>query len=61
VLVYADDMNPMGDGKDAKKKKRQTLNNTSKEAGIEENTKKSNYPLLSCYQIQDKIITQRLH
>jgi hypothetical protein len=42
-LVYADDMNPLGDSVDTIKKNTQTLIYASKEVGLEVNTEKYKY------------------
>jgi hypothetical protein len=47
-LVYSDNVNLMGDNTDTIKKNTQT--DTSKEVGLEVNTEKSKYMLLSHYQ-----------
>jgi hypothetical protein len=47
LLVYADDVNLLGDNIDAIKKNMETLINASKEVGLEVNTKKTKYMLLS--------------
>jgi hypothetical protein len=49
LLVYADDANILGDNIDAIKKK-QLLIDASKEVGLEVNTEKTKYILLSCHQ-----------
>jgi hypothetical protein len=50
LLVYADDVNLLGDNIDTIKKKTQTLIDTSKEVGLEVNTEKTKYMLLSRHQ-----------
>jgi hypothetical protein len=50
LLVYADDVNLLGDNIDAKQKNMETLIDASKEAGLEVNTEKTKYMLLSCQQ-----------
>jgi hypothetical protein len=49
-LVYADDVNLLDDNTDTIKKNIQTLIDTSKVAGLEVNTEKTKYILLSCHQ-----------
>jgi hypothetical protein len=46
LLVYADDVNLLGDNIDAIKKNRETLIDASKEVGLEVNTEKTKYMLL---------------
>jgi hypothetical protein len=50
LLVYADDMNLLGDNIDTIKKNTGTLIDASKEVGPEVNTKKTKYILLSHHQ-----------
>jgi hypothetical protein len=50
LLVYADDVNLLGDNTDAIKKKTQTLIDASKEVGLEVNAEKTMYMLMSCHQ-----------
>jgi hypothetical protein len=50
LLVYADDMNLLGDNIDTIKKNTGTLIDASKEVGIEVNTEKTKYMLLSRHQ-----------
>jgi hypothetical protein len=45
-LVYADDVNLLGDNKDTIKRNTGTLIDTSKEAGLEVNAEKTKYMLL---------------
>jgi hypothetical protein len=47
LLVYADDGNLLGDNIDAIQKNMDTLNDASKEVGLEVNTEKTKYMLLS--------------
>ena len=47
LLVYADDVNLLADNLDTIKKKKQTLIDTSKDVGLEVNTEKTKYMLLS--------------
>jgi hypothetical protein len=49
-LVYADDVNLLGDNIDTIKRNMETLIDTSKEVGLEVNTEKTKYMLLSCHQ-----------
>jgi hypothetical protein len=50
LLVYADDVNLLGDNIHAIKKNMETLIDASKEVGLEVNTKKTKYMLLSRHQ-----------
>jgi hypothetical protein len=50
LLVYADYVNLLGDNIDAIKKNMETLNDASKEVGLEVNTEKTKYLLLSRHQ-----------
>jgi hypothetical protein len=50
LLVYADDVNLLGDKINATKRNTQTLIDTSKEVGIEANPEKTNCILLSRHQ-----------
>jgi nitrate reductase beta subunit len=50
LLVAADDVNLLGDNIDTIKKNTQTLIDVSKEVGLEVNTEKTMYNLLSCHQ-----------
>jgi hypothetical protein len=52
LLVYADDVNLLGDSVDTIKKNTQTLI-----VGLELNTEKTKYMLLSLHQMQGKIRT----
>jgi hypothetical protein len=47
LLVYADDLNLLGDNIDAIKKNMETLIDTSKEVGLEVSTEITKYMLLS--------------
>jgi hypothetical protein len=47
LLVYADDVNLLGDNIDAINKNMETLIDASKEVGLEVNTEKTKYMLLS--------------
>jgi hypothetical protein len=49
-LVYADDVNLLGDDTEAIKKNTQTLIGAGKEVGLEVNTEKTKYTLLSRHQ-----------
>jgi hypothetical protein len=49
-LVYADDVNLLGDITDSIKKNTETLIDASKEVGLEVNTEKTKYMLLSRHQ-----------
>jgi hypothetical protein len=50
LLVYADDVNLMGDNIDTIKKIRETLIDSSMVVGLEVNTQKNKYMLLSRHQ-----------
>jgi hypothetical protein len=50
LLVYADDVNLLGDNRDTIKKNTQTLTDTSMEVGLEVIAEKSKYMLLSFHQ-----------
>jgi hypothetical protein len=50
LLVYADDVNLLGDNIDTIKKNTQTLIDTSKEIGLEVSMETTKYMLLSCHQ-----------
>jgi hypothetical protein len=50
LLVYADDVNVLGDNIDIIKKNTQTLIDTCKEVGLEANMEKTKYMLLSRHQ-----------
>jgi ABC-type siderophore export system fused ATPase/permease subunit len=49
-LLYADDVNLLGDNTDTIKKKTETLIDGSKEVGLEVNAEKTKYMLLSRHQ-----------
>jgi hypothetical protein len=50
MLLYADDVNLLGDNIDTIKKNMETLNDASKEVGLEVNIEKAKYMLLSRQQ-----------
>jgi hypothetical protein len=50
LLLYTDDVNPMGDNIDTMKKNTDTLIESSKVVGLEVNTEKTRYIMLSCHQ-----------
>jgi hypothetical protein len=50
LLVYADDVNLLGDNIDTIKKNMETLIDASKAVGLEVNTEKTKYMLLSRHQ-----------
>jgi hypothetical protein len=50
LLVYADDVNLLGDNIDTVNKNAETLIDASKEVGLEVNTEKTRYVLLSRHQ-----------
>jgi biotin operon repressor len=50
LLVYADDMNLLGDNIDTIKKNTETLIDTVKEVGLEVKAEKTQYMLLSRHQ-----------
>jgi hypothetical protein len=55
--IYADDVNILGDNIDTIKKNTQTLIDANKEIGLEVNTQKTRYMLLSHHQNAGKILT----
>jgi hypothetical protein len=50
LLVYADDVNLLGDNVDAIKKNTRTLTDASKEVGLEVNAEETKFMLLSRHQ-----------
>jgi hypothetical protein len=50
IIRNADDVNLLGDNIDAIKKNMETLIDASKEVGLQVNTEKTKYMLLSCHQ-----------
>jgi hypothetical protein len=57
LLVYADDVNLLGDNIDSIKKNTHTLVDVSKEVGLEVNTEKNKYMLLCHHQNVVQIMT----
>jgi hypothetical protein len=57
LLVYADDVNLLGDNTDTIKKNARTLIGPSKEVGLKVNAEKTKYMFLSGHQNEGKIIT----
>jgi hypothetical protein len=55
LLVYADDVNLLGDNRGAIKKNMKTLFDASKEVGLEVNIEKTEYMLLSHHQYAGQI------
>jgi hypothetical protein len=50
LLVYADDFNMLGRNTDTVSKNSEALLEASKEVGVEVNTEKSKYMVVSCHQ-----------
>jgi hypothetical protein len=57
LLVYADGVNVLGDKINTANKNTKTVNDASKEVGLEVNAEKAKNMLLSCHQNAGKIIT----
>jgi hypothetical protein len=57
LLVYADDVNLLGDNIDTMNKNTQTLIDASNEVGLDLNTEKTKYMLLSRSRMLGKIMT----
>jgi hypothetical protein len=54
-LAYADDVNTLGENINAIKKNTEALSGVGRMVGLEVNTEKSNYMVLSRHQTQDKV------
>jgi hypothetical protein len=54
LLVYADDVNLLGDNIEAVKRNTETLINARKKVGLEVNVEKNKYMLVSCNQNADQ-------
>jgi hypothetical protein len=50
LLICIVDLNLLGDNRDTIKKNTETLTDVSKELGLEVNTEKTKYMLISCHQ-----------
>jgi hypothetical protein len=57
LLVYADNVNVLGDNRHTIKENTETVTDASKEVGLDVNTEKTKYMLLSRHQMQGKLIT----
>jgi hypothetical protein len=57
LLLYANDLNLLGDNIDTIKKNTETLIDASKEVDLEVNTEKTKYMLLSRHQNAGQIVT----
>jgi hypothetical protein len=57
LLIYADDVNILGDNIDIINKNTETSIDASKEVGLEVNALKAKYMSLSCYQNARQIMT----
>jgi hypothetical protein len=60
LLVYADDVNLLGDNIDTIKKNTQTVIDASKETGLQVNIQISKYMLLSHYQISGQNLDPKI-
>jgi hypothetical protein len=57
MLAYADDMDILGYNIDTTKKNTETVIDVSKDVGLQVNTEKTKYMLLSRHRKQGKIMT----